>query len=85
MDRHVMHMKAKGIDADRIGQAANHIFDYLSREKFSLMETQCLLSSMGLIMSDMTKKDPLRKVDEFNYSSCIESMFSCTAASNTES
>ena len=85
MNRHIIHMKQNGVNPYKIAQAANYVFDYLDKEKFNLKEIEYLFSSMGVVMSNMTKKDPLRKVNEFNYSSCIEELFSSIAASNTKS
>ena len=85
MDREFIRMKAEGINTNKIRSACDYIFDYLNKERFSLLETEHLISSMGLIVNDMVKNDPLRKLEDFSYSASAESLFSFVAASNTKS
>lgn len=85
MDRHLVRMRADGIDAKKIKKACDYIFKHLSEEEFCLLEIEHLMTSMGLIVSDMVKDDPLRKIADFSYSSSVDSVFSCEAASNTKS
>lgn len=78
-------MRVDGVDPEKIKQGLDYIFDYLKENKFSLLETKHLISSTGIITGKLTVKDPLRKVEEFDYLSCIESSFPSKAASNTKS
>lgn len=68
MNRQLMRMKADGIEPDKIKRACDYIFEYFEKEEFYLLEIEYLMNSMGLIMTDIVKDDPLRKVKEFNYS-----------------
>ena len=85
MNRHLVRIKVDGIDAKKIKKACDYIFRYLSEEEFCLLEIKHLMTSMGLIVSDMVKDDSLRKIAEFGYSSSVDSVFSCKVASNTKS
>lgn len=85
MNRHSARIKADGLDPDKIKKACDFIFSHLNEEEFCLLEIQHLMTSMGLIVSDMVKDDPLRKIAEFGYSSSVDSVFSCKVASNTKS
>jgi hypothetical protein len=85
INRHSLRIKADGFDPNKIKKACDFIFRYLSEEEFCLLEMEHVMSSMGLILSDMLKDDPLRKIAEFGYSSSVDSVFSCKVASNTKS
>ncbi len=85
MNRQLMRMKADGIEPDKIKRACDYIFEYFEKEEFYLLEIEYLMNSMGLIMADIVKDDPLRKVKEFNYSSSADRLFSCKADSSTTS
>lgn len=84
-ERQLRDIKAAGVDLDKVRQGCENLFKYLDENEFSLMETKYLISSMGLIVEDIVKIDPLRKIAEFNYSSSVGNAFSCSAASNTTS
>lgn len=75
----------ESVDKEKIRKAEQHIFEYLDKEGFNLIETQYLLSSMGNILNNMKKNDPLRKIKNFDYSSSIEEVLTSNAISNTES
>lgn len=84
-NRELIRMKAEGIEVKKIEKACSDVFEYLDREGFSLLEIKYLISSMGLILADVVQNDPLRKIEEFNYSSSVACLFSSKAASNTTS
>ena len=84
-NRQIARMKRNGVDPDKIKNANTFIFEYLCKEGFSLLEVEYLMSSMGCVMQELVKDDPLRKVAEFDYSSSVDHSFSCKAASNTKS
>lgn len=71
--------------ANKIKQECEFIFKHLAEKDFSLLEIKYVMSSMGLVMSDIVEKDPLRKIVDFNYFSSVDHVFSLTAASKTES
>ncbi len=73
------------IDINKVRQGCEFIFRYFDESGFSLLELNYLMASMDLILDDITRKDPLRKIAEFNYSSSVGNVFSCTAASNAKS
>lgn len=81
MNRNVARMKADGIDPCRIKDACGHISSYLAKEGFCLLEAEYVLASMGLVLTDMVKDDPLRKMQQFDYSASVEDAFSSEAAS----
>ena len=84
-DRQLRNMKTAGVDVDKVRQGCEFLFKYLDERSFSLLETEYLMSSMGLIVEDIVKNDPLRKITEFDYSSSVGNTFSCNASSNTVS
>ena len=83
--RQIVRMKMNGVDPNKIKNANTFIFEYLCKEGFSLLEVEYLMSSMGCVMQELVKDDPLRNVAEFDYSSSVDHSFSCKAASNTKS
>ena len=85
MQRQLIRIKADKIDPDKIKNACDHIFKYLADEEFRLLEVNHLISSMSFVLSNVTKNDPLRKLDGFDYSSSVKELFSCTADSNAQS
>ncbi len=85
MNRQCISMKSDGVEPSKIKRACEYIFEYLAKEEFTLIETKYLMSSMGHIMCDMVKDDPLRKIAEFNYLSSVTNSLSCCASSNTTS
>lgn len=68
-------MKTEGVNPEKIRQACEYIFNYLSIEEFNLKETDCLLTSMKNAVGIMTEGDPLRTVSGFNYSSSLKELF----------
>ncbi len=84
LERQIVRMKMNGVDPDKIKNANTFIFEYLCKEGFSLLEVEYLMSSMGCVMQELVKDDPLRKVAEFDYSSSVDHSFSCKAASYGE-
>lgn len=84
-ERQFRNAKAEGMDLDKIQRGCEYMFRYLDKNGFSLLETKYLISSMSCIARDITRNDPLRKIADFDYSSSVDSAFSLTAASNTES
>ena len=85
MERFVANMKSEKIDIQKIKEACGFVFEYMKEYKFTLREVDALISSMGHISSKMTQNDPLREVQMFDYSSCIEDSFDFSAVSNTKS
>lgn len=85
MSRQVVNMKIDGVKPEKISKACNQIFAYLNEEKFSLVETEHLISSMRFIISSMQKNDPLRKLSEFDYSSSADALFDSKANSKAKS
>lgn len=75
-ERQRRQAKAKGIDLNKVQRGCEHIFKYLDTNEFSLLEIKYLMSSMGLVMEDIIKSDPLRKIADFDYSSSVGNVFS---------
>ncbi len=76
-------MKTEGVNPEKIRQACEYIFNYLSIEEFNLKEMDYLLTSMKNAVGIMTEGDPLRAVSGFNYSSSLKELFSDKASSKT--
>lgn len=85
MERIIHNMKCDGIDVQKIKESCEAVFTYMVKKNFSLKEAAALITAMGHICSKMTKNDPLREVQMFDYSSCIEDSFELRAASKTKS
>ncbi len=80
-ERMLKSFKADGIDIEKIRRACNNIFSCLEKEGFSIKETKLLISSMGHILNDMIKVDPLRKIEGLDYLSSSADLFSSNASS----
>lgn len=83
-ERQFRYAKEEEVDLNKIQQGCEYIFTYLDKNGFSLLETRYLISSMGHILKDITRDDPLRRIAEFNYSASVGSAFSRTASSKNE-
>lgn len=75
-ERQRRQAKEEGINLDKVQRGCEHIFRYLDEKGFSLLEAKYLMSSIGIIMDDITKFDPLRKIARFDYSSSVSNVFS---------